>query len=78
MPNKEASFSGNFVSCGPEGVACDDLDVRLSRAWLRVGIAAVFAGQGMALSLALSMTPPELWTWAYWLLHGGLAFPRWQ
>lgn len=74
MPNKEASFSGNFVRCGPEGVACDDLDVRLSRAWLRVGIAAVFAGQGMALSLALSMTPPELWTWAYWLLHGGLAF----
>ncbi|MGC6506045.1 MAG: heavy metal translocating P-type ATPase [Coraliomargaritaceae bacterium] len=74
VPNKEASFSGDFISCGPGNGACDDLDVRLSRGWLRVGIAAVFAGQGMALSLALSMTPPELGTWAYWLLHGGLAF----
>ncbi len=74
VPNEEARFSGDFVRCGPGEVSCDELDARLSRSWLRVGIAAVFAGQGMALSLALSMTPPEAGTGAYWLLHGGLAF----
>jgi heavy metal translocating P-type ATPase len=51
---------------------CDDLDLKLSRAWLRIGIAGVFAGQGMVFSLALNMTPPPYASAAYWLLHGGL------
>jgi Cu+-exporting ATPase len=74
VPNEEVSFSSDFVACRPGDGGCDELDERLSHSWLRVGIAAVFAGQGMALSLALSMTPPEFGTGAYWILHGGLAF----
>ena len=52
--------------------ACDDLDLKHSRAWLRVAIAGVFAGQGMVFSLALNMTPPPFASMAYWILHGGL------
>ncbi|MFP4157642.1 MAG: heavy metal translocating P-type ATPase [Opitutales bacterium] len=44
----------------------------MSKAWLRIGIAAVFAGQGMVLSLALNMTPPPYGSTPYWVLHGGL------
>ncbi|RPG84354.1 MAG: hypothetical protein CBC33_006615 [Coraliomargarita sp. TMED73] len=62
VPNEEVSFSSDFVACSPGDGGCDELDERLSHSWLRVGIAAVFAGQGMALSLALSMTPPEFGT----------------
>jgi len=51
---------------------CDDLDLKLSRAWLRIAIAGVFAGQGMMFSLALNMTPPPYASVAYWILHGGL------
>jgi Cu+-exporting ATPase len=54
------------------GQACDDLDLKHSRAWLRIAIAGVFAGQGMVLSLALNMTPPPFASMAYWILHGGL------
>ena len=46
------------------------LDVKLSKSWLKIAIAAVFAGQGMMLSLALSMTPPEFGTAVYWVLRG--------
>ena len=53
---------------------CDDLDLKLSRAWLRIAIAGVFAGQGMMFSLALNMTPPPFGSTAYWILHGGLIF----
>ncbi|MGZ0655341.1 heavy metal translocating P-type ATPase [Coraliomargarita sp. W4R72] len=53
---------------------CDDLDLKLSRAWLRIAIAGVFAGQGMMFSLALNMTPPPYGSMAYWILHGGLIF----
>jgi heavy metal translocating P-type ATPase len=51
---------------------CDDLDLKLSRAWLRIAIAGVFAGQGMVFSLALNMTPPPFGSVPYWILHGGL------
>ena len=51
---------------------CDDLDLKLSRAWLRIAIAGVFAGQGMIFSLALNMTPPPYGSVPYWILHGGL------
>jgi len=53
---------------------CDDLDLKLSRAWLRIAIAGVFAGQGTMFSLALNMTPPPFGSTAYWILHGGLIF----
>lgn len=60
--------------CTTEDRACDALDLQLSRSWLRIAIAAVFAGQGMVFSLALSMTPPPFGSTAYWVLHGGLIF----
>lgn len=56
------------------GDDCDDLDLKLSRAWLRIAIAGVFAGQGMVFSLALNMTPPPFGSVAYMILHGGLIF----
>jgi heavy metal translocating P-type ATPase len=54
------------------GDDCDDLDLKLSLAWLRIGVAGFFAGQGMVFSLALNMTPPPFGSGAYWILHGGL------
>ena len=42
----------------------------LDRAWLRIGAGLVVAGQAMAFSLAVNLTPPE--GTAYWVLHGGL------
>ena len=74
MPEPEPASSNPAVVCTTDDQACDDLDVKLSKSWLRIAIAAVFAGQGMMLSLALSMTPPEFGTTAYWVLHGGLIF----
>lgn len=74
MPTEEASFEKKPVVCTTEDAACDDLDQKLSRSWLRVAVAAVFAGQGMVLSLALNMTPPEFGSAVYWVLHGGLVF----
>ncbi len=56
------------------GDDCDDLDLRLSKLWLRIGIAGVFAGQGMVFSLAMNMTPPDYGTTAYWTVHGLLIF----
>lgn len=53
---------------------CDDLDFKLSKSWLRIAVAGVFAGQGMVFSLALNMTPPEYGSTAYWVLHGILIF----
>lgn len=40
------------------------------RAWWRIGVALVVAGQSMAFSLAVNMTPPE--GVAYWIVHGSL------
>ncbi len=40
------------------------------RAWWRIGVAAVVAGQSMVFSLAVNLTPPE--GTAYWLVHGVL------
>lgn len=42
----------------------------LLRAWWRIGVAAVVAGQSMVFSLAVNLTPPE--GGAYWLVHGVL------
>jgi Cu+-exporting ATPase len=50
-----------------------DLDNRMARQWWRIGIAAVFGGQGMVFSLGVNMTPPAYATHAYWLVHGILA-----
>jgi heavy metal translocating P-type ATPase len=58
-------------NCGV-GISCVEPDRGISRAWLRVGVAAVFAGQSMVLSLALNMTPPVFGSPVYWVLHGGL------
>ncbi|WP_442887093.1 heavy metal translocating P-type ATPase [Congregicoccus parvus] len=41
------------------------------RGWLKIAIALVLAGQGMAFGLAANMSPPT--GAAYWVLHGGLA-----
>lgn len=72
MPTEEASFEKKSVVCTTGDATCDDLDLKLSRSWLRVAIASVFAGQGMVLSLALNMTPPDFGSVAYGILHGGL------
>ena len=72
MPSlSSASSSKPTGFCCAES-ACDDLDLKHSRAWLRIAIASVFAGQGMVFSLALNMTPPPFASMAYWILHGGL------
>ena len=72
MPSRfSASSPKPAVICRSEN-ACDDLDLKLSRAWLRIAIAGVFAGQGMVFSLALNMTPPPFASMAYLILHGGL------
>ena len=70
-PVSLVSSSKPAIVCRAEDV-CDDLDLKLSRAWLRIAIASVFAGQGMVFSLALNMTPPPFASMAYWILHGGL------
>ncbi|WPJ95717.1 HAD-IC family P-type ATPase [Coraliomargarita algicola] len=74
MPDSIQSTSAkSAIVCRVEG-ECDDLDLKLSRAWLRIAIAGVFAGQGMVFSLALNMTPPAYASLPYWILHGGLIF----
>ncbi len=42
----------------------------LDRGWLRIGVGLLVAGQAMAFSLAVNLTPPA--GIAYWILHGGL------
>lgn len=44
-----------------------------SRVWLRIAIALVLAGQGMAFSLAINLTPPLYGSATYVGLHGALA-----
>jgi Cu+-exporting ATPase len=60
------------VVCTTDAADCDAMDVRLSRSWLRIAIAAVFAGQGMVFSLAINMTPPAFGSTTYWVVHAGL------
>ena len=75
MLSEEAiSDDQRTVVCRTDEAACDDLDLKLSRLWLRIAIAGVFAGQGMVFSLALNMTPPPFGSTPYWVLHGGLIF----
>lgn len=73
MPAKDTAPKKNSVVCGMDA-DCDDLDFKLSKSWLRIAVAGVFAGQGMVFSLALNMTPPEYGSTAYWVLHGILIF----
>ena len=60
-----ASAPGGGVEPGVEPEAGAVL-----RAWWRIGVAAVVAGQSMVFSLAANLTPPE--GAAYWMVHGGL------
>lgn len=73
MTVSEPNDTVSAVVCRAGG-DCDDLDLKLSRSWLRIGVAGVFAGQGMVFSLALNMTPPPYGSSAYWALHGLLCF----
>ncbi len=58
-------------TCPNDG--CADFNQRVARGWLSIGVAAVFAGQGMVFSLAVNMTPPTYGSGAYWAVHGILA-----
>lgn len=73
MPGvSEVARKPSPVVCRTDAASCEDLDLQLSRSWLRIAVAAVFAGQGMVLSLALNMTPPPYGSTPYWVLHGAL------
>lgn len=74
LNDSDSLLKSNAVVCTTAEQACDAMDLQLSRSWLRIAIAAVFAGQGMVFSLALNMTPPPFASTAYWVLHGGLIF----
>ena len=74
MPIADVKITSRSVVCSTQDNDCEDPDFRLSRSWLRIAIAMVFAGQGMVFSLAINMTPPEYGSTSYWLLHGGLIF----
>lgn len=73
MHNKNISQGDNFgaLACS-DSSACTSPQENHAGQWLRIGIAAVFAGQGMMFSLALSMTPPPFASLAYQFLHAGL------
>lgn len=66
--------SQSTVLCRSPAASCSAVESMQGRIWFRIGIASVFAGQSMVLSLALNMTPPVYGTIAYWSLHGILAF----
>jgi Cu+-exporting ATPase len=74
MPIADVKITSSSAVCSSQDTNCEDPDIRLSRSWLRIAIAMVFAGQGMVFSLAINMTPPEYGSTSYWLLHGGLIF----
>lgn len=73
MQSKIASQADDFGAQGCSSSAtCASSEEHSAGQWLKVGIAAVFAGQGMMFSLALSMTPPPFASGAYQFLHAGL------
>ncbi|WP_269523540.1 heavy metal translocating P-type ATPase [Coraliomargarita parva] len=72
--SQQSPTESRAVVCTTGEQSCDALDEQLARSWLRVAVAAVFAGQGMVFSLAVNMTPPDYGSVAYWVLHGGLLF----
>ena len=74
MSANDTDSQGRVVVCRTDEGDCDDLDLKLSKSWLRIAVAGVFAGQGMAFSLAMNMTPPAYGSTAYWVLHGILVF----
>jgi len=65
----EESSRGDRASPG-RAAAADDAPS--AAPWLKVGVAAVFAGQGMVFSLAVNITPPVFGGVAYWCIHGAL------
>ena len=74
MPIADVKITSRSVVCSSQDNDCENPDIPLSRSWLRIAIAMVFAGQGMVFSLAINMTPPGYGSTSYWLLHGGLIF----
>jgi heavy metal translocating P-type ATPase len=72
VSSKVSSHQNSSAIVCRSGEDCDDLDLKLSHAWLRIAVAGVFAGQGMVFSLALNMTPPPYGSLPYLILHGGL------
>lgn len=61
------------LPCGAGGSSLPESAPGKDRFWLYVGIAAVFAGQGMMLGLGINLASPEYGTGTYWILHGVLA-----
>lgn len=74
MSAKDRFSRKSPVVCREGDADCDDLDLKMSKSWLRIAVAGVFAGQGMVLSLALNMTPPAYGSLTYWVLHSLLIF----
>ncbi len=72
LAEKEDVAGTQAGTCSARELPCGAAGPGSTRAWLHVGIAAVFAGQSMVLSLALNMTPPVFGSTVYWVLHGGL------
>ena len=67
-PGAQGAADAPDACCGCAGEG----DGFSARVWLRLAVAAVFAGQGMVLSLAVNLTPPAFGGAVYWVLHGGL------
>ncbi|MGB0459801.1 MAG: heavy metal translocating P-type ATPase [Opitutales bacterium] len=72
LAEREGIAARQAGTCPARELPCGVASPGVTRAWLHVGIAAVFAGQSMVLSLALNMTPPVFGSTVYWVLHGGL------
>ncbi len=76
MNHSEPVFAAEGRRCAPPTVlAAATPGVELDwgvviRAWWRIGVAAVVAGQSMVFGLAVNLTPPE--GTAYWIVHGVL------
>jgi heavy metal translocating P-type ATPase len=68
MNEAGAARVGEAASVAEPGLEQDTES--LVRAWWRIGVALVVAGQSMAFSLAVNMTPPD--GAAYWIVHGSL------
>ncbi|MGB0290780.1 MAG: hypothetical protein ACPGC0_06265, partial [Opitutales bacterium] len=58
LAEREGIAARQAGTCPARELPCGVASPGVTRAWLHVGIAAVFAGQSMVLSLALNMTPP--------------------
>ncbi|HLP02839.1 MAG TPA: cation-transporting P-type ATPase, partial [Opitutaceae bacterium] len=67
-PAENAESAVRPAAPSPEIAPGIELDAAATlRAWWRIGVATVVAGQSMVASLAINLTPPDGTT--YWLLH---------